>query len=355
MRIFFKRGNYHIDFRDKAGRRYRQKVGPNKHIAELVLAKKQTEIIENKFFDIKREQKIKFEAFADEYLESYCKIHHMSVGKSSESQLTILKRSFSGQYLHEITTLGIERYKNDQMKLVSPATINRRLARLKALYNKAIEWGKFNGENPVKKVKFFRENNGRVRYLETEEITKLISNCKGNLRAIVIIAVNTGMRRSEIFGLKWVDIDFRRNLIYLLKTKNGEKREVCINENVKNALIGVRKHPKSPYIFCYKDGSPVKDIRKPWFKALKDSGITEFHFHDLRHTFCSQLMMGGANIIDVKELVGHKTLAMTLRYSHLSRNHKQKTVDDLARRLGPVGAPLQPPQPQSEQLVSPNI
>jgi integrase len=128
-------------------------------------------------------------------------------------------------------------------------------------------------------------------------------------------------------------------VIYLHVTKNGEKREVPINEQVKTELIRVRKHPQSEYIFCKKDGSPIGDIKKSFLTVMIKSGIKDFRFHDLRHTFASHLVMSGADLNTVRELLGHKSLTMTLRYSHLSPNHKQRAVDILGRRIATVLPP----------------
>jgi len=101
------------------------------------------------------------------------------------------------------------------------------------------------------------------------------------------------MRRGEILNLKWHDVDFKRDVICLLETKSGEKREVPMNEAVKDVLIKVRKNPKSAYIFCYKNGEQVRDIRKSFWTALKKSAIKDFRFHDLRHSAASHLVMAG--------------------------------------------------------------
>ena len=200
--------------------------------------------------------------------------------------------------------------------------------------HKAIVWGKFEGVNPVTKVGMCKEKAIRLRYLEKEEIQSLVANCTPGLRAVVILAVNTGMRHGEIFNLKWHDVDFKRNVICLLETKSGEKREVPMNEVVKNELIKVRKHPKSPYIFCHPNGERVKDIRKSFWTALKKSGIKDFRFHDLRHTAASQLVMAGVDLNTVREILGHNTIEMTLRYAHLSPNHKKRAVDVLGESIG---------------------
>jgi integrase len=141
------------------------------------------------------------------------------------------------------------------------------------------------------------------------------------------------MRRGEILGLKWHDIDYKRGIITLLDTKNGQKREVPMSETVKNTVIQVRKHPESPYVFCNELGQGRHDVRKSFATALKKSGIIGFRFHDLRHTFASQLVMSGIDLNTVRELLGHKDITMTLRYSHLAPRHKQHAVDILSKKL----------------------
>lgn len=323
------------------GRKKREKIGPSRILAEQVLAKRKVEIAENKYLDIKKDHKVRFEDFADEYLELHCKPNNKSWHKSDFFNLQNLKKYFSGKYLHEITPKDIEGYKAARLKEVSraptkkkisPATINRILNCLSSLYNRAIEWGKTK-ENPMSKVKLFKVANIRIRYLEKGEIVKLVANCDKHLRSIVAVALNTGMRKSEILNLKWQDCDFRLGIIHLLNTKNGEKSECPMNEQTKTALIRVRKHPESSYIFCNSAGKPYTDIRKSFFTALKNSDITDFRFHDLRHTFASHLVMSGVDLNTVRELLRHKSLKMTLRYSHLSPDHKKRAVDILGKTI----------------------
>jgi integrase len=291
-------------------------------------------IFEGKF-DIRREEKIKFEDFADEYLELHSKINNKA-WRTDQVNLAVLKRFFSGRNLHEITPHLIERFKSDRTKEgVSPATVNRQLATLKCLFNRAIAWKKFSEANPVCAVRLFKENNQRKRFLEKDEITKLLAQCHGHLKPMVIVALNTGMRRGEILGLKWRDLDINKSAIYLRNTKNGEPREVPINEQVKTALIAVPKHPDSEYIFHKKDGSPVKDTKTTWLKAIKRTGINDFRFHDLRHTAASHLVMSGIDMLTVASILGHKDLKMTQRYAHLSTNHRQRAVEILGERLNP--------------------
>ncbi|MGD0336195.1 MAG: site-specific integrase [Candidatus Omnitrophota bacterium] len=303
----------------------------NKKFAETVLAKRIVEVAEGRFLDIKRVKKIKFDDFANEYLELHSKLK-----KSYYTDckiVNLLKKYFSGKYLYEITSLDVEKLKSTRAKEVSPATVNRALAVLKSMFNRAIVWGKVE-HNPCRAVKMFKENNQRLRFLEKEEIDKLLANCCEHLKPIVIVALHTGMRKSEILGLKWRDVDIEHKTIHLLDTKNGEKRDVPMNSVAIKTIISVPKHKDSFYIFCNQDGEPYGDIKKSWLTAVKKACIIDFHFHDLRHTFASQLVMSGVDLNTVRELLGHKSLEMTIRYSHLSPDHKKKAVDILSYKIG---------------------
>jgi integrase len=329
MALYQKDGNWFIDYY-VAGRRKREKIGSSKALAETVLKKRKVEIAENKFLDIRKQEKIKFSDFADEYLELHSKFKKSYY--TDAKIVGLLKKHFSGNYLYEITSLGVEKFKSRRAKEVSPATVNRALAVLKSMFNRAIVWGKAKN-NPCKAVKLFKENNQRLRFLEKEEVGKLLDSCCEHLKPIVLVALNTGMRKSEILRLRWRDIDIKRGIIHLLDTKNGEKREVPMNEITQKTIIGVLKHPDTQYIFCNNEGQPYGDIKKSWLTAVKKAGIINFHFHDLRHTFASQLVMSGVDLNTVRELLGHKSLEMTLRYSHLSPDHKKRAVDILGKRM----------------------
>lgn len=338
MAVFKKNNEWWIDYYVN-GQRRREKVGPTKTLAENALRKRKVEIAEGKFLDIKKRERIKFEDFAKEFVSVYSKPNKKS-WKNDEWNLQLLGRFFNGRNINEITIKDIEIYKSKRCQEVKPATVNRNLTTLKTMFKKAEEWGKID-KNPTKGVKLLREPSGRIRFLEREEIAKLLSVCSKKLRPIVIVALYTGMRRSEILGLKWRDCDFVRNNIRLADSKNGEGREIPMNEQVKTALMRVAKHPESQYIFCDKDGNRIGNVRKTFFTALRKSGIKDFHFHDLRHTFASQLVMASVDINTVRELMGHRDLRMTLRYSHLSPSYKKRAVDILGRRMDTIWSPEQ--------------
>lgn len=320
--------HYYVDYYI-SGRRKREKISKNRKLAENVLAKRRVEIAEGRYLDVRKEKKRwKFTDFADEYYKYHC-ANMKSRKKTHEVHLRVLRAYFKDKYLDQISVMDVEKFKTKRINEVSPATVNRALSCLKSLFNKAIAWEKFDGMNPVCKVKLLKENNKRLRYLEKEEIERLLAVCDESLKPVVVVALNTGMRLGEILGLKWQDVDFRRGIIYLLRTKSGDKREIPMNELVRRALTGVRKHPSSEYIFCHKDGNPRKTVRKSFSTAMKKSNIENFRFHDLRHTFASHLVMAGIDLNTVRELLGHADLTMTLRYAHLSQDHKKNAVDVL--------------------------
>ncbi len=333
MGVYKKGDGWCIDYYVK-GRRKREKVGPSKKLAENVLRKRKVEIAENRFLDIRKQEKVKFEDFANTFLELHSKPNKKS-WKSDFHNLKRLRSTFGGRYLYDITQKDIEQYKAERKEEVAAATVNRELATLKTMFNKAIQWGILES-SPAKHVKFFKENNIRLRYLEKEEIKKLIKACSDHLRPIVTLALNTGMRRGELLSLKWHDIDFQKGIIYLLDTKNGDRREIPLNDLAKKTLVGVRKHPESPCVFCNKDGKAYHDVRKSFFAALRKCDIINFHFHDLRHTFASQLVMSGVDLNTVRELMGHRDIKMTLRYAHLSPDHKRRAVEVLGHQMDTI-------------------
>ena len=344
MPRIYKRGDsWGIDYVTQGGR-VREIVAPNKALAEIILKKRMVEVVENKHLDVKNIAKVKFEDFAQEFIDLHLKPNRPTWWKSEKHNIDHLVKHFGSCLLHEIRVVDVERFKIEyskalvrgvEGKIISRASVNKILGCLKVMFNKAIEWERFSGVNPVTKVKFYKLDNQRTRYLEKEEIPRLLAACGGGyLRDIVEFAINTGMRKGEIFGLKWREVDLRQGVIHLLKTKNGEQREVPINKTVEDILYRVRKNPDNPYVFNLTSEQPVKEIRKSYKTALKSVGIENFRFHDLRHTFASQLVMAGVDLNTVRDLLGHKDIKMTLRYSHLSCNHKKLAVNALDRLNG---------------------
>jgi integrase len=197
------------------------------------------------------------------------------------------------------------------------------------MFTKAVEWEMISDQvrEKVKRVRLLQENNRRLKYLSKEEMDTLIQACDKHLKPIVITALDTGMRKDEILSLKWEQVDLKRGFILLDVTKNGERREIPINSVVREALTALPRHILSPYVFWQgENGTRYLDVKKSFHSARTKAKLGDFHFHDLRHTFASNLIMEGADLMTVKDLLGHKTLSMTLRYAHLAPSHKVKAV-----------------------------
>jgi integrase len=171
-------------------------------------------------------------------------------------------------------------------------------------------------ENPAKKAKILKGEVRRTRFILPTEIQRLLSNCADHLKPIVRVALHTGMRKGELLTLKWDQVNLEQGIISLLDTKNHERREVPTNETVKATLKGIER--KGDYVFSNEAGGSFVNLRHSFDTAVRKSGITDFRFHDLRHTFASNLVMEGIDIMTVKELMGHKDLTKTLRYAHLA-------------------------------------
>ena len=224
-------------------------------------------------------------------------------------------------------------------KIRSSTTVVRYLASLPHAFVIAVKDWEWLQENPVMKISKPKISNGRTRFLNEDEKAKLIQTCRDSeskgLYPIVILALSTGMRRSEIMNLKWSDVDLVKGAILLQVTKNGERRYIpllgmaldllCtryINQAA-DALIFPAPHSQS---------KPL-DIRSAWNTALRNAGIANFRFHDLRHTAASYLAMNQASLLEIGTLLGHKTVQITKRYAHLSNAHIYSAAAKLNEKL----------------------
>ncbi|MBK1716663.1 tyrosine-type recombinase/integrase [Thiocystis violacea] len=225
-------------------------------------------------------------------------------------------------------------------RLRSPATVNRYLAVLSHAFTVAVkEWGWIES-NPLLKVTKPKEPRGRVRYLSDAERERLLEACQagGNpdLYLAVVLALSTGARQQEIMGLRWGQVDFARRVAILEETKNDERRALPLTglalerlrERAKvrrldtDLVFPGRVHPSHPV-----------DLRTPWETALKRAEITDFRWHDLRHSAASYLAMGGASLAEIAAILGHKTLSMVKRYAHLSDDHTSAVVERMNARI----------------------
>lgn len=335
MGIFKKGNNWYVDYYLK-GRRKRKKVGPSKKLAEQILKDIQVKTAKGEYLGIFEEKKILFSDFFQKYL-SFSKTNKsfFSYKRDLASSKNLLP-VFGDKYLIEIIPQMVEEYKTERLQEdVTPATVNRELSCFRHLFNKAIEWGYLN-KNPMQGVRLLKEPPGRTRYLRIEEIERLLDvidsfskDIRSYLKPIVLIALNTGLRKREILQLRWKDIYFEKRKITVSITKTNEIRIVPMNETLYRELKEISRDAESEYLFYNKKGEPFGNVRKSFDRALKIAGIEDFRFHDLRHTFASHLVMNGCDIRTVQQLMGHKDIKMTMRYSRLSRSHLQEAVERL--------------------------
>jgi integrase len=291
----YKRGkNYYVDFWFK-GQRVRESIGPTKKDAEKVIRKKTTEIIENKYLDIRKDpDPVKFHNFEKEYVQWSKANKKPSTCKRELYIIQLFDAEFKGKDLQDITTWQIEKFKSKRKETCKPASVNRELLLLKHMLSKAVEWKRMK-ENPGRDVKCLKGMTKRVRFLMPDEIQKLLSKCDGLLtgllKPIVTVALHTGMRKGEILTLKWNQVNFDQGIISLEDTKNHERRDIPMDETVKATLRNVKR--KGDLVFPSRNQTRIEyaTIHLAFREALEKAGITDFRFHDLRHTFASNLVM----------------------------------------------------------------
>lgn len=334
----YKRGNVWWASVVNEGKQYRfscktsDKAEAQAVYARLLLELKQGKalISERKQREPKKPKLTYAEYYENNYLP-WCKGRQVFYN-SKKYFLKLLPEWFKNLKIDEIRNKEIELIQNHFMeKNYSIASCNRYLSIVKASFTKAEEWGLISELQlrAVRKVKPLKGEISRLRFLTDEEIERLLSHCDNYLYPIVFTALNTGMRRGEILNLKWDNVDFRTGFIYLDKTKNGYRREIPMNEGLKAMMrqLYTQRRLDIDYIFINpKTGKRLTEFKRSFATALKKAGIRDFRFHDLRHTFASHIHMKGADLKTVQELLGHRTLTMTLRYAHLSQAHIKEAV-----------------------------
>ena len=338
----YKRGSiWWIRYAGLDGRIIRESSGyENFSKAEGLLIDRKKAIKDGQQPEVKRIENHTFNELAGKYLQ-WIQNRHRSAS-TKEYRIKDMVSNFAALPLRRFNTLLTEQYQTALIdRGLKPASVNKNISILKAMFRKAVEWEMIEEETHkrVSKVKLLQENNRRLRYLSKEQCQELITVCENHLRPIVIMALNAGMRRGEILSLTWDRVDLRHGFILLDKTKNGERREIPINDTLRSTIQGLTRRLDIPHVFYDpQTGKPYQDVKRSFHTALRRAKIQDFHFHDLRHTFASHLVMAGVDLTTVKELLGHKTLTMTLRYSHLAPAHKMKAVDILDQALNKPSA-----------------
>jgi integrase len=353
MAVFSKNGTWWIDYyyQDK---RYRQKIGTRKRDAEEALSRVRVKIASGEFIPPKererlsaaKPQDISFKSFAiEEFLPWSQSQHSAKHYIRLESAIRVhLLPYFGHRVLSDITTRMIEEYKisrsrdhfkrGKKSRKVNPATINREVCCLKVMLRKATEWGRIE-DSPARGIRAFRETSKKPKLIEQDEVARLLEQLPDHFRALIATAVYSGLRRSELFHLRWEDINWKTNELTVVSraehhTKNYESRRIPMN----NALVEILQYHKrnhiiigSPYAFSNREGKTYTDIREPICAAAERAGIEgAITMHQLRHAFCSHALMQGIDPRTVQKWMGHKDLKTTLRYAHVSPAHEKAAI-----------------------------
>jgi len=291
--------------------------------------------------------------------------------KSGADAVRVIQRNFfdllGDKPLNEIELRTVDRWRTQRLHQgKKPGTVNRAGTRLKAALSKAIEWG-FLETHPLKNLKALPEDSiGKVRFLSAEEETALrevldqreAEGCLRRDRAnqwreergyetmpdlkarpffdyikpMVLFSINTGLRRGELFNLRWSQVDLDKRLLTLSgsTTKSGKTRHLPLNSEAFEVLSQWQQQStREGLVFPSKTGKPINDLRQAWRRVLSLAQIEDFRWHDLRHHFASKLAMAGVDLNTVRELLGHADIKMTLRYAHLAPEHKAKAVESI--------------------------
>lgn len=238
--------------------------------------------------------------------------------------------------LGEVTPARLVKARDDLAQSRGPRTTRGYLATLEHAFKLAVEEWLWLEASPMARVRKPKEPRGRVRFLSDDERHRLLEACQASrnrhLYPLVLLGLLTGCRKGELLGLHWSQVDFKRAMIVLEHTKNGDRRSVPLVPQAESTL---REHGRlrrldSQLVFPRSDGRQPIDIRYSWHQALTAAEIDDFHMHDLRHSCASALAASGASLLDIAQILGHRSLNMTRRYAHLTEDHTRRTLERMA-------------------------
>jgi site-specific recombinase XerD len=318
-------GVWYIRYVDAQGRFRREKAGTKGIAIDLYRKRKVEALVGKKLPEKLRRPTVTFAEIAKDAL-AYSKGNNAgSSYRCDAGRMEVLLGWFREYPAESITAHDIERQFRRQEW--APATANRYRALLSLTYRLGIRNGKVK-ENPARLVAHRLEDNARIRFLFADEETALRKSieqrCPERMSEFEL-AVNTGLRLSEQYGLLWENVSIPGRTLTIPRSKNGTMRHVPLNQAAIKALETLRKQNLASVSVCGGAGEPRR-----WFEpVLKDAKVANFSWHCLRHTFASRLIMAGVDIRTVQELLGHKTIGMTVRYSHLAPKHTLAAVERL--------------------------
>jgi site-specific recombinase XerD len=322
-----------VDIKERVGRKSR---GFTRELAKEALNSRLGDIAQRHFNLEKVRKPVPFAKLAEKYKE-----FPGGYKRRWETEKYIVEEfaSLLGDTpLAQITTWQIEKWKAETGKRLNPVTVNRRLTVIKHMFRKAVEWDLLKS-NTATSVKRFAVTSERTRFLTEYEIHVLLEKCENQVTSpwllpLVTLALNTGMRQSELLKLKWDNLDLERGAITIIQSKTLRRKTIAINEPAHQALNWLQANRYGELLFMWPWGAPIGKVTvyDAFKKACSAAKIDDFRFYDLRHTFASHLVMAGVDLVTVKELLGHKTINMTNRYTQLAQEHKAQAVAKLEDR-----------------------
>lgn len=333
MRVFKKGNKWWIDY-NVNGQRIRKPISERKSDAEKVLALKKVEIMKNRH-GIPRETKIKFKEFAPIYLEK----HAIPKKKSFRSDISIINRLipfFGNLYLEEITESHFETYRKKRLRqksrtreneTVTPTTINREAAILKAILNRAVRWG-FLGFNRINRIDMHREE-PRGRILTESEINLLLAHAGETLKKVLLIGLNTGMRLGEILNLEWNQVNTQHGFLTVRKTKSSKIRTIPLNPVLEELFCEMELIKQNNYYVFENPQTKeaLTTVRSAWYRLIEKTGIRNVRLHDMRSTFATYALINGGDLKSLQEVLGHADLTTTAKYLQAKMHTKRALVN----------------------------
>lgn len=339
-------GIYWARWRDRWNREHVKRIGRSVQKAQQFAERKRAERRDSRNFPVQQLAPVLADAIDDTLART---VGECVAGTQREYARAgaVFKVLWGTRRLDELRPGDIERWRAGFLCLDrAPATANRYLAFLKRVYSDAVADGTIGRDHALSRVRALTENNKRTRWLSDEEWVKLMRALPDAARLPVIFAAYTGLRQSEQFRMRWDDVDMKMAMMRVPRSKHGEQRWVPLNATALAALMEQRRrHTSEEWVWPSTNGRTPLDAmnfcRRHFRPALAAAGIRNFRWHDLRHTYASVLTAAGVPPIVLRDLLGHKTLEMTARYSHLAPQALTEAVRRLDRER-PVLPPARP-------------
>jgi integrase len=350
--VFRKQGVWWIDYYVN-GQRRRERIGPDKKLAQVALKKHLVERAEGKILDKKRPVTTTFDELAATYLKWIRPDEEKGIPARKRSWKTAdvyaigrLRPYFGGKKLGEITPAMVEQYRDWRRASLSPkgkpvtaASVNRELACLRHMFNVAMKGllilrGGIPAVNPAVAVRLEAEHNERARVLSAEEFAGLCAHAAAWFKPLLQVAYYTGMRKSEIVGLRWGQVDMKSGVMRLRSgdTKTGEGRTIPLNRALHTLFAELEPGiGQAPVFVNPETGKPYSthSIAHAFQRACRDAGITGATFHDLRHTFVTNARRAGIDYFRIMGITGHKTMTVFKRYNLVDQSDLRQAMREM--------------------------